>query len=87
MRPLARLFTKHPEAVGETYFQHMGVAFSFGAKMVLSGLACLIHGIFPFFCITTGSKTVTKLHENMVTHRDRRHANETKNDGEIANAA
>jgi len=41
MRKLAGLFTDHPASVNETYLQHMGMAFSFGSRMVIAGLACL----------------------------------------------
>jgi hypothetical protein len=67
-----KAFTEHPESVGETYFQHMGVSFRFGSKMLVASLGCFMHGIFPFLCVKTGSKTVNKLHHNMVTHRDKR---------------
>lgn len=67
-----QLFTEHPQSVGETYTEHMGVAFGFGARMVLAGLACLVHGFFPFLFVKTGSKTISVLHERMVTHRVRK---------------
>ncbi len=70
MHFITNLFSKHPADVGETYLQHMAMAFGFGAKMIGSGLACLVHGIFPFFCVSTGSQTVTKLHDKMVAHRN-----------------
>jgi hypothetical protein len=66
------LFTDHPSTVGETYTEHMGVAFSFAGHMLLGALACFVHGIFPFLFVRTGSRTVTRLYERMVTHRDRR---------------
>lgn len=62
-------FTDHPHSVGETYFQHMGVAFSFGWKMLSTGCACLIHGIFPFLFTTRGKETIEELHRRVVTHR------------------
>jgi len=65
------LFTEHPDSVGETYTEHMGVAFSFGTKMLGAGVACLLHGIFPFMFTTTGSRAVTELHDRMVAHRRR----------------
>ena len=71
---LKRAFTEHPDSVGESYFQHMGMAFGFGAKMVLSGAACLLHGFFPFLFVTTGRRCIESLHDSMVLHRDRRHA-------------
>lgn len=69
---IKRAFTEHPASVGESYFQHMGVAFGFGAKMVISGICCLIHGLFPFLFVTTGRQCIEDLHARMVTHRDRR---------------
>jgi hypothetical protein len=66
---MKQLFTEHPESVGESYTQHMGVAFSFGAKMFVASLACFAHGLFPFLCTKRGSETITELHRRMVTHR------------------
>tara|TARA_R110002020_G_scaffold266483_29_gene481439 strand:+ start:3635 stop:3880 length:246 start_codon:yes stop_codon:yes gene_type:complete len=68
---MRRLFTEHPDSVGESYFEHMGVAFSFGFKMLGAGCACLLHGFFPFMFTTTGSRTVTELHDRMVANRRR----------------
>ncbi|MDQ0468086.1 DUF6356 family protein [Labrys wisconsinensis] len=64
-------FTAHPESVGETYVEHLGVASSFGFAMIAGGLACLAHGFFPFLFTSTGSRTVARLHERMVAHRRR----------------
>ncbi len=64
-----RRFTDHPAKVNETYFQHMGVAFSFGGRMLLGSLGCFVHGFFPWLCLTRGSDTVRALHHSMVTHR------------------
>lgn len=73
---IKRAFTEHPASVGESYFQHMGMAFSFGAKMVWAGLACLLHGLFPFLFKCTGRQCIEELHQRMVLHRDRRHCAE-----------
>lgn len=67
-----KLFTDHPATVGETYTEHMGQAFSFGSEMVACGLACLLHGIFPFMFEKTGSNAIQRLNVRMVTHRDQR---------------
>lgn len=56
------LFTRHPRTVDETYGEHMGMAWSFAFPMLLGGLACFIHGIFPFLFETTGSRCVKLLH-------------------------
>ena len=65
-------FTRHPHEVGETYGEHFAVASGFGFAMIMGGLACLVHAVLPFLCTTTGSQTIRRLHERMVTHRVRR---------------
>ena len=69
---LSNLFKEHPDTVGETYMQHMGQAFSFGAAMFVCSIACLLHGFFPFLFVKTSSNVITKLHDRMVVNRDRR---------------
>ena len=66
---MSNRFTDHPASVNETYFQHMGVAFSFGGRMLLGSLGYFVHGLFPWMCLTKGSDTVRALHHRMVTHR------------------
>lgn len=67
-----KAFTEHPNSVGEGYFEHMRTSFSFAGRMFLAGLGCLLHGVFPFLCVKTGSNTICTLHHKMVTHRDKR---------------
>jgi len=76
---LKRLFTAHPAAVGESYFEHLVVAGSFGGRLLLAGLACLVHALLPFLCIKTGSNAIRSLHHDMVSHR--RRAPETRERG------
>ncbi len=64
------IFTKHPHSIGESYLQHLVVAFTYGSKMFCGGLACMIHGIFPFLFQKTGSTTVIQLSERFLS-RDR----------------
>jgi hypothetical protein len=49
-------FTTHPASVGETYLQHMRFARRFGGRMLLGGLAALLHSAFPFLFVTTASR-------------------------------
>ena len=69
---IKRAFTEHPATVGESYWQHLGQASSFGASMLIGGAACLLHGLFPFAFTKSGSRRIEVLHRRMVTHRDRR---------------
>jgi hypothetical protein len=71
MDELASLFVKHPNSVGESYGQHMGSAFSFGSRMIVAGCACMMHGLFPFLFVKTGSTTIRHLHDQMISHRSR----------------
>ncbi|HYM26601.1 MAG TPA: DUF6356 family protein [Steroidobacteraceae bacterium] len=68
MSPI-RAFTEHPASVGESYGEHMGQALCFGSRMVLAGLACLVHGVLPFLFVRTGSRTINELNERMVLNR------------------
>ena len=68
---MAVSFTRHPHEVGETYGEHFVVASSFGFAMLVGGMACLVHAMLPFLCTSTGSGTIRRLHERMVTHRIR----------------
>jgi hypothetical protein len=56
------IFTKHPQSIGESYFKHLQFATVFGIKMIMGGLACLLHGIFPFVFQSTGSRIILELH-------------------------
>lgn len=69
MDPVTRLFTDHPASVGETYGEHLLQASSFGFRMIVAGLACLVHGLLPFLFVRTGSTAIAALHTRMVTHR------------------
>ena len=68
MSPI-RAFTEHPASVGESYGEHMGQALCFGTRMVLAGLACLVHGVLPVLFVRTGSRTINELNERMVRNR------------------
>ena len=64
-------FTRHPRSVDETYGEHMAMAWSFAVPMLLGGLACFAHGIFPFLFETTGSRCV-KLLYTRIANRGRK---------------
>ena len=60
-------FTRHPAAVGETYGEHLAFASGIGGRLVLAGLACLLHGIFPFLFERTGSRAIIALHARVTS--------------------
>jgi hypothetical protein len=55
--------------VDETYLEHFGSAIYFGTKMIVAGIACVVHGVIPGVFMTRGSDTVRALHERMVLKR------------------
>ena len=75
---LKRLFTEHPDSVGESYVEHAGVAAGFGAAMILGGLGALVHAVVPGLCQTTGSRTIIRLHARIVAKRDAARAGQTQ---------
>jgi hypothetical protein len=66
---MIKLMTEHPSAVGESYLEHLVFATRFGASMILGGLACCVHGLLPFLCTSTGSRTVLALHGRIRSRR------------------
>lgn len=64
-------FTDHPREVGETYFEHLATAAMFGATMLVGGLLVLVHALLPFLFVTTGSRTMDKLHRRMTRRTDK----------------
>ena len=66
-----RLFTDHPASVGESYAEHLVTAAGFGIRLVLTGLACLVHAALPFLFVKTGSQQISALYDRMVASRRR----------------
>ena len=65
MNPL----TEHLREVGETYPQHLVKAVGFGIAMLAAGLACLVHALFPFLFVRTGSNSIHRLHRQLEDRR------------------
>lgn len=63
---MKNVFTEHPHSIGESYFQHLFFALKFGSTMVLGGLACIVHAIFPFCCKKTGSNFLLKMTNDFI---------------------
>jgi len=59
-------FTDHPRSIGESYFQHLFFATVFGLKMVVAGLACIIHAFLPFLFKNTGSNMLIGMMKTFV---------------------
>ena len=66
---LIRAFTEHPASAGESYTEHLFRAMCFGIRMVLAGVACVVHGVLPFLFVRTGSRAIAELNDRMVLDR------------------
>ena len=66
---MGTFMTRHLRDIGETYGEHFIAATGFGLRMTMTGIACMVHGIFPFLFERTGSEMVRRLHTEMVTKR------------------
>ena len=65
---MSNSFTKHPNEVGLSYFQHMFFAFGVTWKLFYCVFACFIHAFFPFLFTNTTSGVVKQLHSK-IEHR------------------
>ncbi len=61
-------FTSHPHSVGETYTEHMGVAFGVSRQLASAAAAALIHAIVPHFHQTTASDRIKALNRCLERH-------------------
>ncbi len=66
---LQTLFFDHPASVDETYAQHLAAASGFALRLMVAGLACLVHAVLPFLFVKTASAIVDELHDRMVANR------------------
>ncbi len=64
-RPILGAFTDHPASVGETYGEHMGIALSFGARLLGAGCAAIVHAVLPALFQTAASDAVRAMHAEM----------------------
>jgi hypothetical protein len=46
-------------------------AWCFGGRMVIAGVACMVHALLPFLFVRTGSQAIEELHERMLATKRR----------------
>tara|TARA_R110000824_G_scaffold270_1_gene1425 strand:+ start:665 stop:880 length:216 start_codon:yes stop_codon:yes gene_type:complete len=63
-------FTKHPHSVGETYFEHMRKAVSYGLRIQLISLIVFIHATFPFLFEDTAGDEIEKINKELQHRRN-----------------
>lgn len=63
---IAKSFTSHPASVDESYLEHARFASRFSAKLLLAGLAALVHALLPFCFEKTAGNMIRALHGEIV---------------------
>ncbi len=66
---MLKKLTAHPASVGETYWQHMGMALGFSARMMAGALVALVHAFLPCLFEKTGSRMIENLYRRMTLQR------------------
>ncbi len=64
-----RLFLEHPATVGESYFEHAGIAARFGMTMVIGGAKCILHAAVPAIFERAASDCVARLNGELTSRR------------------
>lgn len=61
--------SSHLKEVNETYFEHLFFAQKCGWRMVLAGIACVIHSIIPSIFAATASSTMKQLDQEITARK------------------
>ena len=64
------IFTKHPNSIGESYLQHLRTALGFVCIFMMLTFTSIIHALFPFTFISTGSDMIEKLFYKMKERKE-----------------
>ena len=59
------LFLEHPSSCSESYVEHLLHAALFGTKLIMAGVACVVHAILPFLFVDTASNQVKNLNDEL----------------------
>jgi hypothetical protein len=55
-------YDDHLSSVNESYFEHMGFAWSMACRCLKCSLALFIHGLFPWWFTDYGSRIIKEAH-------------------------
>ena len=69
MPSMSTLFTDHPQAVNESYFEHMVFALKFSGRLFRAAFAAFAHGFVPAVCETTASEAILAMNDEIRARR------------------
>jgi Family of unknown function (DUF6356) len=64
--PLKSLFMAHPDALNETYGQHLRHAMSYSGRLFAASFCAFVHGLLPFLFEKTASNEIKRMHAEMM---------------------
>lgn len=59
------LFTKHPNSLGLTYYEHMKGSFNYSYLLFVGSIKASVHAIFPFLYETSTSDTIENIEKEL----------------------
>jgi hypothetical protein len=62
---LKSLFVSHPDALGESYFQHLGHAMSYAGRLLVASFCAFAHALLPFLFEKTASNAIKQMYGEM----------------------
>ncbi|MCO4055482.1 MAG: hypothetical protein HEQ16_15815 [Bosea sp.] len=62
---MPNLFTRHPEAVGESFGAHFLVALRYSGRLFLAAGAAFVHAFLPFLFEKTASNAIKSMYSDM----------------------
>ncbi len=62
---MSNLFNKHPNEVGETYFQHLIISWKYSFGLFRLFIVAMVHGVFPFIFKKTVSDKVIEMGDKL----------------------
>ncbi|NKB47326.1 MAG: capsule biosynthesis protein [Legionellales bacterium] len=68
---MVKLFTKHPQSIGETYSQHAVYALKTAGILLWSGCALIIHALLPWLFKETASNNIDTLYTQLTRRKSK----------------
>lgn len=64
-------YNRHLDEADESYLAHMVFTMKTAMRLCYAGVALVIHGVFPFLCVTTASRTLANVNAELQERKAR----------------
>jgi len=62
---LRSVFLRHPESIGESYFEPLRAAMGFSGSLAVTAAAAFLHALVPCLCETTARRRIELLNNRL----------------------